>query len=197
MLARDRIHLRYGIPASESGEEDMKKVLLVVVALVLLGTAAFADGRADIGIAVPWKLGTTLSDSIGDTEELNVLANFTFLVPQLFLGYEFELGPVNLGLGGRLYTLIFESVASPAAFAELELGPVALNLNVAGGGFLFFGLYNDFATAPLFLPDLSAHVRLGKSLHLGLGTTFIMHRDLPEGVRPYVLYLSGKFIVRF
>lgn len=175
----------------------MKKVVLALLILAVVGTAGFADGRADIGMAIPWKLGATLSSSLGDNEDLNILSEFTFLVPQVFLGYEFGIGPVNLGVGGRLYTLILESVAMPAAFAEVVLGPVALNLNVGGGGFLFFGLYNNLLTEPLLLPDISAHIRLGKSLHLGLGTTVIMHPDIPEDVLPYIIYLSGKFVVRF
>jgi hypothetical protein len=175
----------------------MKKVLLVVVILALAGAAGFADGRADIGMAIPWKLGATLTSSLEDNETLNVLSYFTLLVPQVFVGYEFGLGPVNLGVGGRLYTLIFESVAMPAAFAEVVLGPVAVNLNVGGGGFLLFGLYNDLLTGPLLLPDLSAHVQLGRSLNLGIGATGILHPDIPEDVLPFVLYLSGKFVVRF
>ena len=175
----------------------MKKVILVLLILVVASTVGFAEWRSDIGLAVPWKLGATLTSALGENEDFNVLSEFTFLVPQVFLGYEFALGPVNLGLGGRLYTLILESIITPAVFAEVELGPVAVNLNVAGGGVLFFGLYNDFQSGQLLLPDLSAHFKLGRSLQLGIGATAILHPDIPEDVLPYILYLSGKFVVRF
>jgi hypothetical protein len=178
-------------------EAIMKKAILVVLVVLVVSTVGYAEWRSDIGMAVPWKLGATLTGALGETESLNVLSRFTFLIPQVFLGYEFGLGPVNLGVGGRLYTLILESVAIPAVFAEVALGPVALNLNVAGGGYLLFGLYNAFETPPLILPDLSAHFKLGKSLHLGVGATGILHPELQAEVIPYVLYLSGRFIIRF
>ena len=174
----------------------MKKVILVLIILVVASSIGFAQFRADIGIAVPRRLGATLDGTLADREEFTIPSEFVFLVPQLFLGAEFGVGPVNLGVGGRIYTVILESVAIPAVFAEVELGPVAVNLNIAGGAFVFFGLANSVETGQLLLPDLSAHVKIGRSLQVGAGATAILTPDIPEDVLPYVFYLSGKFVIR-
>lgn len=176
----------------------MKKVVIAVLILVVAGASAFADWRADIGMDIPWRLGATVQDAVGDTqsESLDVLSEFTFLLPEVMIGYEAQVGPLNLGVGGRLFTFILESLVYPVGFAELDAGPVAVNLNVGGGGFLFFGLYNNFHTASLYIPDLSVHAKLGKSLRLGLGAATFLGGETQE-VFPYLIYLSGKFVVRF
>lgn len=175
----------------------MKRLLIVMFVLVVVATSGFAQFRADIGFDIPWRLGATVTNAAGDqvSESLDVLSEFTFLLPDLMFSYEGVVGPVHLGVGARMFTLILESIAYPAAFAELDLGQLTVNFNVGGGAFLFFGLYNDLATGQLFLPDLSAHLKLGQSFRVGLGTIGLVGELLPDA-NPFIVYLSGKFVVR-
>jgi hypothetical protein len=177
----------------------MKKVILLVAAVALLAPAAFADWRADIGVDIPWKIGVSIDTGSGDplTQTLDVLEQFTFLLPEAFVAYEVPLGPVSLGLGGRIFTFLVESVIYPAAFAEVALGPVAVNLNVGGGAFGFFGLYNNVHTGQLVIPDLSANFLISDSLRIGVGTAALIFDQAASGTVPFIVYLGGKFVVRF
>jgi hypothetical protein len=178
----------------------MKRVFIALAIFAVVAAAGFADWRADIGVDIPWQLGATVEQGVlGDdpqNESLNVLAELTILLPEVMIGYEGRLGPVNVGAGARVFTFILESLLYPAAFAEVDVGPVAVNLNVGGGGFLFFGLANQFQTANLWIPDLSAHLKLGESLRVGVGMASFLGGETQQ-VFPYVIYLSGKFVVRF
>jgi hypothetical protein len=175
----------------------VKRLFSVLALLVIVSVLGFTQFRADLGIDIPWRLGATVTNAVGEseTESLGVLSEITILLPEAMLAYEARLGPVNLGVGARVFTFIIESLAYPAAFAEVELGPVALNLNVGGGAFLFFGLYNHLGTASLFIPDLSAHLMLGKSLRVGLGGATLAGRVI-EDAFPFIVYFSGKFVIR-
>jgi len=86
----------------------------------------------------------------------------------------------------------------PNAFAEIDLGPVVVEAQVGGGGFLFFGLVSDFQTGRVFFPDLSAWLKLGKegNLRLGAGAIGVY---LPEQTSdlPIVFYLGGKIALTF
>lgn len=177
----------------------MKKVALIAIAVLLLSPMAFADWRADIGVDIPWKIGLTIDSGSGDplTETLDILEQFTFLLPEVFIGYEFPLGPVRLGLGGRIFTFLVESLIYPAAFAEIALGPVAVNLNVGGYAFGLFGLYNHMETGELLIPDLSAHIMFGESLRIGIGTAALIFEQAAGEVVPFIVYISGKFVIRF
>ncbi|MFP4112986.1 MAG: hypothetical protein ACOC2Y_00055 [Spirochaetota bacterium] len=176
----------------------MRRVAIVLVVLAVIAGAGFADGRADLGVNIPWQLGATLDESVGETEDptLNVLSELAFLLPEAMISYEAPVGPVNLGVGVRAFTFLIESIAYPAAYAEIDVGPAVVNLNVGGGAFLLFGVFNHFETASLVIPDLSAHLKLGEALRVGIGTaSFLGGGD--QDVVPWVIYLSGKFIVRF
>lgn len=176
----------------------MKRYVVVLLLVFSVSGLAFSQFRADLGVDIPWRLGATVTNAVGDpeTESLDVLSNITLLLPEAMVAYEARLGPVNLGIGARVFTFIIESLAYPAAFAEVELGPAAVNFNVGGGGFLFFGLFNHATSASLFIPDLSAHLKLGRSLRLGLGGAALVGSATQETF-PFVVYLSGKFVVRF
>lgn len=175
----------------------MKKSLLATAILVAVAGLASAQWRADIGVDIPWTVGAEFSDAFGetDTDSVNVLSEITLLVPEVFIGYEAQLGLVNVGVGARVFTFIVQSLAYPAAFAEVDLGPLAVNLNLGGGAFLTFGLFNDIASGSVFIPDLSAHLKLGEAFRLGLGAASIASAEADGAIT--IVYLSGKFVVRF
>ena len=60
--------------------------------------------------------------------------------------YQFSLGPVNLGAGVRVFSLIIENFAYPEIYGELVLNPFTINLSVGGLEFLMFGLLSDALT---------------------------------------------------
>ena len=180
----------------------MKKTLIVLAALLMITGFASAQFRADIGVDIPWQLGATVTNAFGESEgeSIDVLEalDFALILPEAFVGLEGQFGLFNLGIGARVFTVLVESLAYPAAFAEAEVGPVAINLQFGGGGFLLFGLYNDFLTGSVFIPDLSAHLRLGQSLRIGLGAAAFMGEEFADAdVVPYIVYISGKFVIRF
>lgn len=174
----------------------MKKTMMILL-VALVATSAFAQFRADLGVNIPASVGVSVPNDFGgsDTGSVNILNEITLLFPEAMLAYELGLGPVNVGFGSRLFTLIIQSVAYPAAFAEVDLDPVVVNLNVGGAAFLFFGLWNSLEAGALLIPDLSAYLKLGKSFRIGAGVTTFLGAEEQQSF-PYILYLSGKFVIR-
>ncbi len=174
----------------------MRKIAVLLLMLTVAG-GAFAQFRADIGVDIPVSVGVSIPNDLGgsDTQSVNILNEIALLFPEAMLSYEMGFGPLSVGVGGRLFTFLVETVAYPAAFAELELGPLAVNLNVGGFGFLFFGLWNSFETGALLIPDLSAQLKIGRSLRAGVGLATFLGAEGQESF-PYTLYLSGKFVIR-
>lgn len=179
----------------------MRKKLLIAIAVSLLSAAtAFADWRVDVGADIPWGIGSVTSSFGGGSQSgINLLQNFVFLVPDGDILYQWPVGPLNLGVGARAFSLILETVAWPSAFAELNLGPVALDLSVGGGAFLFFGLYNSLTTGTVIIPDLAAYFKIGKIFRVGGGgMVFYDPNVVSSGAGlPYAIYLSGKFSFTF
>lgn len=168
----------------------MKK-LAILLALVLLVAvpAAFSQFRADIGFNAPISIGFS-SPELG-VESLDVL-NF---IPLPFgqIAYGLDLGPITVGLGLKAYTAIVLSVAWPTLFVELDLDPIVLTASAGGGLFMFFGVIGaGTLDTNMFIPELAAHLKLGRVARLGLGAmTFVASED--QGVFPYIFYGSLQF----
>lgn len=177
-----------------------KKTLVAIVLGVILAGHAFGEWRIDVGADIPWGIGTVVS-GYGDTSQggVNVLQNFVFIVPEANMLYQFPVGPVNLGVGVRAFSLVLETIAWPNAFAEVNVGPVAIDFNIGGGAFLFFGLYTNLTTSAVIIPDLSAYFKLGKIFRIGLGGMLFYNPQTVGniGYVPYTIYLSGKFSFKF
>ncbi len=174
----------------------MRKILVFIAALVVISSAtAVADVRVDFGFTVPWRLGAQISslDEEVDDFDFDVLSQITILLPEVMVAYQEPVGPVNLGVGLRGFSLIVQSLLWPVVYAEYDFGPAVVNFNFGGGAFVFLGLYNDITTGSLFFPDLSAHAKLGRRFRAGLGVVGVLSGDLPEGVTPYMIYLNAKF----
>ncbi len=178
-----------------------RKMLIVAILLTVLALPAFAELRLDFGLDVPVGLGAAASDSAGNSQsvQLDVLSSYVFLLPEASLLYQIPAGPVKLGLGVRAFSLVLETVVYPNLLAELNLGPVAVDLNVGGGAFLFFGLANQFSTGAVIVPDLSAYLKLAKIFRIGVGGALIYSSDLYSASKtlPWVVYLAARISLTF
>jgi hypothetical protein len=159
--------------------------------LLLVGGTAMADRtQVDIGLNVPYRVGIS-SEEAGD---IGAFVDYAFLLPDVRIQWYWEAGPIKLGPGVRLWTLILESVAYPILSVEAEIGPIVLNANVGGGAFLFFGLYNDLGTGRVLFPEISAAFKLGESFSIGTGAMILFVPELAdEEIYPYI----GTIFVRF
>lgn len=178
-----------------------KKAIVAVVLALLLASPVFAQLRADFGVDVPWGLGAAASDfaGSGQSSQVDLLSSFVFLLPEGSLLYQFPVGPLNLGVGARAFTLVVETLVYPNLLAELNLGPVALDLNVGGGAFLFFGLYNHLSAASVVIPDLAAYLKLARIFRIGVGGTLFYSSDLysSTGTLPWMVYLAARISLTF
>jgi hypothetical protein len=151
----------------------MKKRSLVVLlaAVLLLGGAltASAQLRLDVDVAFPVYGGLSLETM---TPTGGWLQNI-FPFPNAGLYYQFGQGGLRGGVGARAFTLILESVLYPAAYVELEIKPIVLNMNVGGGAYVLFGLLNQADWARFILPDLSVGFKLNDRVRLGGGVFII------------------------
>ncbi len=178
----------------------MKRVWVAFAIFAVVAGSAAAEWRADIRFDLPWRVGVTFEDPEGGsaTESMNVLQEITILLPNVVVGYGTQLGPVAVGVGARLYTLIVQSMVYPVGFAEAGVGPIAINFNVGGGLFGFFGVYNALDAASVAIPDLSVHFKIGRTFRLGLGGMMVLGLDdTMEYAVPHLLYVSGMFATRF
>ncbi len=170
----------------------MKSKLLVLVGiLALAATPAFSDWRFDIGIDAIFGFGALSED---DAETLD-FPDLTFItLPMGEAGYEWELGPVNLGVGVRGITLILVNLLWPDVYAELDLGKVAVEAHLGGLAFMVLGLANDTTTGEVFIPELSAWFKPGRRFRLGGGAVGFYHPDM-EGNLLFLYYLGVKWVL--
>ncbi|MEA1910974.1 MAG: hypothetical protein U9N32_04745, partial [Spirochaetota bacterium] len=174
----------------------MKKLILFGIIILMVIPGAFAQFRIDLAIDVPVKIGVSVSDLEGDSsnESVDVLDFGTFPVPEALFAYQTSLGPVKVGGGIRVFSLILESIAWPHIFSELSLDPVPIGINagIGGGGFMMFGLFNDVNTANLFIPDMHIAYKFGDTFRLGIGAMGFTGSELNIDGFPYIIYLTGR-----
>lgn len=176
----------------------MKRFMFCTAAiLVLCGSLAMGEGRADIGFDVPFGLGGIGANSSFSSEASTFFREHILPFPEASVYYTPSLGPVTFGLGMRAYTFILESIVWPNAFAEVSLGPVVFQGQVGGGAFLLFGLYNSFKTGANFFPDLSAWLKLGKTFRIGGGVMGMFLDGIDTSTIPAVFYLGVKAAIKF
>jgi hypothetical protein len=170
--------------------------LAIVIAFGMAAVQpAASQGRLDIGVIVPRGAGITLGGSSTTTLGSD-LGSWPFIpLPEAGLYYQGEVGPLKLGIGARAFTLILETILWPNAFAELDLGRVAIEGQLGGGAFLMLGLLpTDLQFGKVLIPDLSAWVKLGKKgvFRLGGGLIGLYVPDTFGDGMPFLFYLGGK-----
>ncbi|MFH2116152.1 MAG: hypothetical protein ABIJ86_16755 [Spirochaetota bacterium] len=172
----------------------MKKYLVIAVFVALCLVSVSAQARLDLGIDIPLRISAVMEGS-ELTGSFNV--PYTLPFPSAGLYYTTVAGPLNLGIGARMYSLILVSALWPNVIAELDLGPAILEAQLGGGAFLFFGLVSSTQTGAVFIPDLSAWFKLGKTLRAGGGAMGLFIDELAEEAMPVVFYLGVKAAIGF
>ena len=172
-----------------------KRLVLFCVAPVLLMISVVqlqADMQIDIGVNIPYYMGVkTDEDDVGDT------LDWVFLVPDVKLNWFHDTGSVRIGGGARLWTFIIQSVVYPIVSVEADVGPFVLNANVGGGLFLFFGIYSDFQTGAVFLPELSIAYPFSDSFSLGTGGFFLFAPEAADlSSFAYIGTVFARFTIR-
>ena len=169
----------------------MKRTLALVAVVTLLAAApAFCNWRFDLGIDGIFGLGA-ISDEGADSMDFGDLNFFT--LPMGEASYEWELGPVGVGVGVRGITLLIVNVLWPDVYAELELGPAAIEAHIGGLAFVGIGFASFAETGQVFIPELSAWFKLGKRFRLGGGGLGIYVPDFDGMV--FVYYLGCKWVL--
>ncbi len=170
----------------------MKRTLvLAAAALVLMAAPAFCEWRFDLGVDGVFGLGA-VTDEGADSIDFGSLNFFT--LPMGGASYEWQLGPVGLGAGVRGITLLFVNVLWPDIYAEMELGPAALEAHVGGLLFLGFGLVSFSESGEVFVPELSAWFKLGRMFRLGGGAIGLYVPDF-SGMA-FVYYIGAKWVIK-
>ncbi len=177
----------------------MKKMaLMVLVIVVFLAPSAFAQFRIDLGLDIPVRMGVQSSDLTTSSDStIDVLDDYTFLLPEATGSYQMSFGPLKVGAGIQLYSFILESIAWPVIYGEIDFSRFVLTAKGGGLGFLVFGLYTNGTTSNVIIPDINLSYRLGKSFRLGIGVTGFTGSDLNTSGIPYMIYLSGKTSILF
>jgi len=171
-----------------------RTVALVAGLLVLMAAPAFSDWRFDIGAYVPRGLGGLADGGLSISESsTDFFDMYVFPFPFVEAQYQWALGPANVGVGGRAFTVIVETVFWPSAFAGIELGPVAIEGRLGGLYFGAIGVAPFSEAGSVLIPELSAWFKLGKIFRLGAGGIGIMLPDLDAIA--FVYYIGGKFVL--
>jgi hypothetical protein len=166
-----------------------KKLLLVTAVLLVLSLPAFAEFRLDLGFDAPLWIGVSSSSG----ESVNIQAAQFWPIPAVSLDYFWRVGPVDLGGGLRLYSVIVESMMWPNIVAEVNLDPVVIQAQLGGLAFLAFGATGtNLATGAVVIPDLSAWFAFGKekNLRVGGGIMGIYAPDALGKYMPWIVYLG-------
>lgn len=191
-----RLELALYTSVDNKKEGTVKRKLLVVIGLVALAAApAFCDWRFDLGIDGVFGL-SALTDSGSDSTDFGELRFFT--LPIGGAAYEWDLGPVNLGVGIRGISLLIINVLWPDVFASLELGPAVIEAHVGGLVFAGFGLVSFFESGEVFIPELSAWFPLGKRkiFHLGAGAVGVYLPDFEDEAVAFIYFVGVKWVLR-
>jgi hypothetical protein len=178
----------------------MKRIFFIVALIGILAFPAFSQVRLDVGVDVPmqlWAVGGGKIQSDSDIGEF--LRKHIFPFPEASFYYQFDLGPLKLAPGVRVFTLILESMVWPNLMAELAFDPVYIQAQLGGLFFLFFGLQNQAEYGAVFFPDLSIWFGLGKErrFRLGGGLLGMYWPDLTTEGMGVVPYVGGKLSLLF
>jgi hypothetical protein len=173
----------------------MKRTTLLIALAAVVCLPIWAEWRLDLGFDVPRGLGGLVGGNASfDPSVTKALTDYIFPFPEASIHYQQSLGPLRVGAGLRLFTLIVESVFWPNLYAELDLGSVAIDFQVGGGVFGVFGLYNNVQSGAVLIPDLSAWFKIGESFRIGGGAIGFMLPEVSSGI-VFAYYLGAKFAV--
>lgn len=175
------------------------RVVLVGFLLVAVLFSANAQFRLDAGVSVPLYVGN-LGGSLYEIP-------YFIPIPELGVYYQFDLDMIKLGAGLRIPSLLIQSLLMPEIFMELNLEPFVMRASVSGGLFVTFGMLSQvtsqlggevqaFNAKPIFLPDISAGVKLWNVLQLTAGC--IAWLNMENTAYIYIApYINGRLVFVF
>jgi hypothetical protein len=187
-----------------------KKGLVLFVSVVLLLLCAFggyAQLRLDADVNVPVYLGFSLN-GVRDGAWNRYFIPF----PDIQVFYQFPIGPVRLGAGVRVFSVIIENFLYPEVVAELDLSPFVISAGVGGFALLEFGLItalleqagsfqNLTGFHDVVLADVGAQLKVNDWFRIcgGLYVIAPFSRSLGGlfSDTVYAGYLDAKFVVNF
>ena len=177
----------------------MKRAILIAVLATAMVIPAFSQVRLDVGVEIPITVGVISSSGVETAGDVGEFLGHPLPFPYANLGYQFSAGPVKIVPGLRVFTIILESILWPNVLAELELGPVSIDVQVGGLLFVVFGLYNDADFGKVVVPDVSVWYGLGKKrqFRLGGGVIGLYVPELTDEAMAIVPYLGGKIALTF
>ncbi|MFW5738391.1 MAG: hypothetical protein ACOCWX_05000 [Spirochaetota bacterium] len=171
-----------------------KRTLVLMMFLGLVAAApVVADSQVDIGANVPGWTSVSI-----DGERVTEQIPFRIPIPDLMYNYFFDVGPVKLGGGARVWTIILATGAYPIVSAEFETRRLVLNAHIGG---LVFGYLTPFPngsgieTGRVFLPEISAAFRLTDWFSLGVAALSVRVPEVTDG-RGSLINVFGRFRVR-
>ena len=179
----------------------MKRFVIILAFAAILACPAFAQLRLDLGVDIPMTIGVIGDGEIETSNEAgDFLRSHILPFPEAGLYYQFNLGPLKLAPGIRVFTFILETVLWPNVLAEISLADrVFIQAQLGGLVFVLFGLVSDAQYGEVFLPDLSVWVGLGEErrFRLGGGVLGMALPDLTTEGIGIVPYIGGKVSLLF
>ena len=172
--------------------------LRTTIVILLLACAAIvpvaADSQVDIGVDVPVLLGVYYQgQAVGDEPLVHIP------LPNLMYNYFWNIGPVKLGLGARIWSLLLVSGAYPILSAEFETDRLILNAHVGGGVFGYVTIFpgvSGIETGRVFLPEVSAAFRFTNWFSMGVAVLGLYIPELTESGMGYSVNVFGRFRVK-
>ncbi|MFW5742379.1 MAG: hypothetical protein ACOCW3_02435 [Spirochaetota bacterium] len=167
-------------------------VSILLLALAVIAPVA-ADSQVDIGVNIPGRIRLSVDD-----ESVTEQIPFRIPVPDLMYNYYTDVGPIKLGGGARVWTLILLTGAYPIVSAEFETERFILNAHLGG---LVFGYLTPFPewsgieTGRVFLPEISAAFRLTDWFSLGVAALSVRVPEVTDG-SGHLINVFGRFRVR-
>ncbi len=189
----------------------MKKKPLVLFAsfvlLLLCAIGGYAQLRLDADINVPVYLGYSLN-GVRD----GAWNQYFIPIPDVQLVYQIPVGPVRLGAGVRVFSVIIENFLYPEVTAEVDLSPVVISAGVGGFALLEFGLISTLLEQAgsfqnltgfhdVMLADVGAQLKVNNWFRVCGGLYVIAPFSSSLGglfsATAYAAYLDAKFVVTF
>ncbi len=178
----------------------MKRIVLISALILVLAFPAFSQLRLDMGVDVPMTVGVIGQGEIQTSNEVGqFLREHILPFPEASLYYQFDIGPLKLAPGVRVFTFILESALWPNLMAELQFDRVFIQAQLGGLFFVFFGLANNAEYGEVLFPDLSIWIGLGKErrFRIGGGVIGLLLPELTTEGMGFAPYLGGKVSLLF
>ncbi|HEY9593297.1 MAG TPA: hypothetical protein VHE79_02410 [Spirochaetia bacterium] len=171
-----------------------RAAVLAAAFFLAAGVAAVAELRLDAAIQVPFRSLLTIDPLAGSS---GVSAPDFVPLPSVEAAWQLPAGPVDVGIGARVYTLIYESIAWPNVFVEYTLDRFVFRADLGGGVWAFFGwLGNAVVAGPTMMPQLDVSWKLADWFRLGVGAVGIVPLGNLDG-SGCAFYVGGRFTFFF